>query len=232
MTKQEVLREIDNASSMSPYAASLRDALANMKTHQLDYFCEQVAPYYLRGDGKDSYGMMYKDMEYMSRAVARDKDVSSILGVDYRQIGSMVESLPALQMNQSITFQEKSDAERISNINQLIDKYVTHVDGPNIGLSNKTFCQSANVNPTELPVQGWKFHISANNLQDYEHLMEKLCPEFDALGVAFKVVRPEQLDAQTASSQIGKAITIYPTPAFDFNRLSPQLQSMLSQDGV
>jgi hypothetical protein len=204
-----------------------------MQPHQQEYFLDQVAPYYLYGKSKDRPEMMYKDMEYMARAVAQNRDVSSILGIDFRTISSTVHSLPLLQQqSQAIQYKQKTDAEIIDHINKLIDKYVVHVGETVTGKSNNIFSQSAHIDLETMPVQGWKFHISATDLQDYEKLMEKLCPEFDALGIDFKVVRPEVLDHQTNSQQIGKAITIYPSPSFDLNRLSPELRAMLEQESL
>ena len=96
-------------------------------------------------------------------------------------------------------------------------------------VSSNYFAQT-DVNINSIPIQGWKFHISANSLADYSNLCTTVIPELQQLGVAFKMVRPEMFERQLASDQMGKAITIYPSPGFDINKLSPQAKAILLTD--
>lgn len=239
MTRNDVIRNVDNALRTDPYAMSLSDYMGRMTSEQLAYFCDRVAPYYMEGPGKTPYGGEYKNMEYLARVVMQNKDVSGLLGIDYTQISKYLNQLPELQYPVYISSQSqqfysavRTDVDRIAHINEMIDKYVLHVGESKQGLQNSTFCQTANVVQTQLPTQGWKFHISANGLEDYERLLEIMLPEFDRLGVAYKVTKPSELDRLNAGQQVGKAITIYPTPAFDINRFSPELRNILEEDGL
>lgn len=237
MTRNDVIRNIDAALQNGvPYATYLSDAVGRMNPNQLAYFCDHVAPYYMEGPGKNS--MACKDMEYMARAVLQNKDVREVLGMDYRRLAEYLNRMPDLHyqaVQQPVQSQQshvRTDADRISHLNEMIDKYVLHVGESRVGASNSTFCQTANVIQTQLPTQGWKFHISAKDLADYERLLETMLPEFDKLGVAYKVTRPSELDKLNSGQQIGKAVTIYPTPAFDINRFSPELRNLLGEDGI
>lgn len=236
MTRNDVIRTVDDAMQRTPYAKYLSDSMARMTSEQLAYFCDQIAPYYMEGPGRKDLSLEYKEMEYFARAVESGKDVRSLLGMDYRNIGSYLSQMPDLhyQVSQQPVQHAfmRTDAERISHINEMIDKYVLHVGERQQGLQNNTFCQTANVVHTQLPTQGWKFHISANDLADYEKLLETMLPEFDSLGVAYKVTKPSELDRLNSGSQMGKVITIYPTPAFDINRFSPELRNLLGEDGI
>ena len=110
------------------------------------------------------------------------------------------------------------------------DKYVIHTGEENQGLQNSFFAQTANLKQEELPLQGWKFHISASDISDYYNLYSIVVPELDKLGVAFKTVKPEKFQQQLNSAQLGKALTIYPGPGFDINKLSEKAKSFLLSD--
>lgn len=244
MEKQDYINRINQAiQSRTPYSMLLAEMISNLDQTQTTYFFDVVAPYYMDGPGKSPYETEFKDMEYMARAVAHNKDVSSILGIDYRQIGSKIAHLPDIGQTQAVeqnhmqqqTQHNRSREQQIHDMYQLVDKYVmqqTESPEKRKGISNQSFCQSGNVEKNKIPIQGWKFHISANNLDDYERLLKVALPEFQRAGIAFKVVRPDVFEQQMQSAQAGKAITVYPTPDFDIKRFSPELRSVLFEEGI
>lgn len=241
MTRNDVIRNIDAALQNGvPYATYLSDAVGRMNPNQLAYFCDHVAPYYMEGPGKNS--MACKDMEYMARAVLQDKDVRSVLGINYRELNSRLNGLPSIQPQQTYSYEQsqaqryeqrtaaRSEQEIFANINTMINRYVwhTHTGGDtHVNKTDKFYAQSANVVHHDLPTQGWKFHISARDLADYERLLSVALPEFDKLGVSYKVTKPESFEEHHSKSQAYKDITIYPTPSFDINNFSPELRSVL-----
>ena len=240
MEKQDYINRINQAvREGDPYAVFLANVMQSFNQTQTDYFLDVVAKYYMDGPGKTPYGESFKDMEYMARAVAQNKDVSSILGTDYRQISSYVNYLPeikkvepAIQENHRRPEIPRSINQKIQDMYQMINTYVMHPANGKDGISNSTFCQSGSVEKTKIPIQGWKFHISANSLDDYERLLNAVLPEFQKHNIAFKVVRPDVFDQLMQSTQAGKAITVYPTPDFDINRFSPELRSVLFEEGI
>ena len=115
--------------------------------------------------------------------------------------------------------QEKNQWDYINSIDKMIQKYVYHVpENSNMNLT-KEFCH--NIDPDKIPIQGWKIHVSVNNLQDYEKVLSKMLPRLEEQGVQYKVVNPQYLERQLMSNQHGKAITIYPTPGCDLKKLFP-----------
>ena len=89
--------------------------------------------------------------------------------------------------------------------------------------------------PEQLPIQGWKLHISAENLEDYLHLLKTIGPELVANNVNFKCVLPEhfantQYDMNTGQfdNKYGKEITIYLTDDIKWNRFSKRFFDALN----
>lgn len=236
MARQDLIDRINKAfQDREPYANYVVSSLQRMNKEQFDYFMDKVAPYYMDGQQYPSW----KDMEYMGRAVEQNKAVERVLGMDYRRLGTVMDSLPEFLYRQQAQtqyqqpyVQQKTTAQRIQDMNDLVQKHVMSPQSGKHGIQNQMFCQSGNLEYNRLPLQGWKFHISARNLEDYEKLLEKALPEFERAGVAFKVVKPETFDYQMTSSQAGKAITIYPTPNFNINNFSPELKSMLFENSI
>lgn len=114
----------------------------------------------------------------------------------------------------------------------------TYIYDESKGLTNNFFYQTNDNSKTyeenmeEIPEQGYKFHISATNLQDYERLLKIIVPDLVQNGVLFKVVDGNSFELQMNSDQIGKAITVYPSSGFDFNKLSPETRSVLSENSI
>lgn len=123
-----------------------------------------------------------------------------------------------------------TDEQCMENIQKLIAKYVYHEREYQDKNPNSTFCHD--INPDRIPFQGWKLHISAASLQDYENLLKSLCPDFDKLGVQYKVTKPELLYAQMQSEQVGKAITVYMTPSFNYAALSQASKDILNTEAI
>lgn len=251
MSKKYYAQNIKNAiANNEPYAAELWSIIeSKMNSNQIDHFLDVVAPYYMNGEGVQRNGFIdYKTMEYMARAIQQNKDVSKILGIDFRQISSVLQTLPEIaplpipthsqqnvQQEQQINQQEQKYYDPIlgykesiiQDMEKLVNEKVLRIGETMQGARSDWYCQSANVDFDEMPTQGWKIHIAAKDLEDYKHLLETAIPEFESLGIAYKITRPNMFEEQQKNDQIGKDITIYPTFALNINNFSPKLQQML-----
>lgn len=120
-------------------------------------------------------------------------------------------------------------ARRINDIKDMENNYVMHLNNSEIprGIQNSTFSQTGNIKNTQLPVQGWKLHISATDIIDYYNICSVLLPEFDKNNISYKMVKPERFEHQINSNQKGKAITVYLTPSFNINNFSPNVINCL-----
>ena len=112
---------------------------------------------------------------------------------------------------------ERTKWDYVKSIDSMIQKYVYHVPETTHMSLHKEFCH--NIDPDKIPLQGWKIHVSVNDLQDYEKVLTKLLPRLEEQGIQYKVINPQFLERQLSSNQQGKAITIYPTPGCDLNKL-------------
>ena len=223
------------------YADGLYRCIEGMKLEQREYFAQEVASKYIDGDGRLDWTQS-RSLERLASLTAKGFYVTPLAGADYQTIinaeranalhpldtqpylDQIINNTTQSQENQPVAQNIESKEEMINYINGLINQYVT-------GFNNPTFCQSDNVKSIDaLPMQGWKFHISATNLADYKRLCEVAIPEFQKLGVQFKVVRPEVFESFNAGKQQGKALTIYPDPSFSFKNFSPQLQALLCEN--
>lgn len=68
-------------------------------------------------------------------------------------------------------------------------------------------------NKGHIPNQGVKFHIVADNVEDYFNLIRRIVPLLDKYNITYKVVRPSRAEyfIDHQGTQRGKMITIYPT---------------------
>ena len=127
-----------------------------------------------------------------------------------------------------------SNEQSAQNIKNIIRNYICNEW---TGITDNFFYQTYQIgvsheqNTNEIPVQGYKFHISAQTLQDYERLLTSIVPEFVQKGVMFKVVDANSFEQQMRSVQAGKAITVYPSAGFDFNNFSDTVKSVLGEQG-
>lgn len=96
------------------------------------------------------------------------------------------------------------------------------------GESGRYFIQTK-LDPSQLPYEGWKLHITAASYPDYEELLGKLVPFLKQKGLFFKVVRPSQYAhfADLSNMQAGKFVTIYLNNSHEFMGLSEELQGLL-----
>lgn len=130
----------------------------------------------------------------------------------------------------------KEKSKELSNVIQNI----IHSDivNENEGITDGFFYQTYNknlsheMNTNDLPIQGYKFHISATDIVDYARLLSVVAPEFKRLGIMFKVVDENSFARQMQTEQAGKAITVYPSPYFDFNNFSNEVKSILSEQSI
>lgn len=242
MTGYEVYDYVRRFSGQDPYIDGLYYKLDQMNLEQRQFFAQEIAPKYMNLDGTLNLNQS-KSMERLAMLTLKGLDARGLAGMEYQNIiqAERIGAIPPVNFQpylqqvideatnvqqpnvQPVVQPERSKQDMINNINNLINQYVS-------GASNRTFCQSTNVTVNSLANQGWKFHISVDSLEEYEKLCEVAIPEFQQLGVKFKVVRPELLEDFNESTQQGKAFTIYPDPSFSFKNFSPQLQSLLCQD--
>lgn len=209
MTLNEFTNTLNNSKD-GIYIRELISEIDKMSPKHLEILAERYAPTYLC-TSEPLQDFMFKPLTLIAKSLNAGRDeqfIDALSQTDY------------------------PNAVRLSEIRSIQDKYVIHTENnfDKRGLQNSTFAQTANLTIKNLPLQGWKFHISARNINDYYNLCKIAIPELDHLGVAFKMVKPEAFQHQMESEQIGKAITIYPSPAFDINKFSPQLKNMLLQD--
>lgn len=96
------------------------------------------------------------------------------------------------------------------------------------GESGRYFIQTQ-LDPSMLPYEGWKLHITANSFPDYQELLGRLVPFLKSKGLFFKVVRPSQYAhfADLSNLQAGKFVTIYLNNSHEFMGLSEELQGLL-----
>jgi hypothetical protein len=230
----EFKESIEALSSMynDVYLSFLAKNLQTLSAEKLDYCAEIASENYCFFNNFNISES--KIMTLIVKTVAQDKDPNSLIDMTYADaIRIDKNTLPDLHISDTppqqnnltkeidLSFKpERSQDEICENIFNIMDKN-------NPGILSDFFYQSGNVNPNEVPIQGWKFHISASSLEDYERLCEVAIPELTDLGIAFKIVRPDKFQEQMDSQQIGKSITIYPTESFDTKNFSPELRSAL-----
>lgn len=205
----DTLNQILSKSGNDSYANSLVSELNKMSPDNFSIFMNRYADQFL------DPSMTERDMYKCKHPALLAKAINA--GQDFR----FVDNLANL---------DYASAVRQANIRLMQDQNVIHTENsPGAqGLQNQVFAQTANLDMDKLPIQGWKFHISAENINDYHALYSIVVPELDKLGVAFKTVKPEQFMNQLASEQTGKALTIYPGPGFDLAKLSQEARDFLT----
>ena len=237
-----IIHTLKTAAPIHPQAAAILESINNMTEGQLIYFCNEVASYYIRENEKDISEARYRELEYLAKIVESGKNVDDLLLNDYEFWHEMLSELENLDEqyylsqaspldNMPISKESHINMQQTAHINEMIDQYVLKKGTGTEGRSDSDFCFSP-VPKNEIPVQGWKLHISASDMGDYERLLSVVLPEFDKLGIAFKVVRPEELLTMNSSTQQGKAITIYPNQNFDISKFSPELMQILAEDSI
>jgi hypothetical protein len=220
------------------YLSEFAKVLQTLPAEKLEYCAEIAAKNFSLENGNFDISES-KVMTLIARTIAQNKNPESLININYSDaIRINRNALPDLYLPAKDAPQ-KSESDypksgvidfsfkNIRSSEEICAHIYELIDNNNPGASNSMFCQSKNVRMEDMPMQGWKFHISASSLADYERLCEVAIPEFTKAGVAFKVVRPDKFQHQMDSAQIGKAITIYPTENFDIKIFSPKLRSML-----
>ena len=205
----DTLNQILSKRGNDSYANSLVSELNKMSPDNFSIFMNRYADQFL------DPSMTERDMYKCKHPALLAKAINA--GQDFR----FVDNLANL---------DYASAVRQAHIRLMQDQNVIHTENsPGAqGLQNQVFAQTANLDMDKLPIQGWKFHISAENINDYHALYSIVVPELDKLGVAFKTVKPEQFMNQLASEQTGKALTIYPGPGFDLAKLSQEARDFLT----
>lgn len=233
MTRQQFEQYLYQQKQQNPYANYLENAFNALEPDKQDFFLEHIAredkdPKLLMGfakivgEGRDPSSCLNMDYYDLARVNFYDLPEIATRQQEYAQHNYMnaqqTDFMKNLTPSQGMEYKQLTPDERIGNI---ISEHVT-------GASNSYYCQ-ANVSTDTIAHQGWKFHVAADNKEDYARLCETLVPDLAKNGVLFKVVRPEMFDVQMAGDQIGKAITIYGGPGFDLNKLSPESRAILGE---
>lgn len=208
--KNNIYSHIDN-----PYSEILNNILSNMNEDQLN-FCATIATNYYSNIPHISAD---KSMSVIAQTILEGNNPQSLIGLDYANMIKEYNNIKTSSISKKIN--EKDDV--IKRINDIINEN-------NFGLSNSVFIQNNNVDLEKMPMQGWKFHISASSLEDYEKLCTVAIPEFNRLGIQFKVTRPERIEEQLVSRQAGKAITVYFSDKFEINNFSDKLKHILFEE--
>ena len=157
------------------YADGLYRCIEGMKLEQREYFAQEVASKYIDGDGRLDLTQS-RSLERLASLTAKGFYVTPLAGADFQTIinaeranalhpldtqsylDQIINNATQSQETKPVVQHTESTQDMINSINALISEYVT-------GASNQTFCQSSNVQSIDaLPMQGWKFHISADNL--------------------------------------------------------------------
>ena len=214
MNGQEYRNKI-NSRIDNPYTKILTNILSKMNNTQLN-ICASIATNYY----SDIYHVgADKSMSVIAQTILEGNNPQTLIGLNY---ADMVEEYNNIKTSSIVNKLNEKD-NIIKNINNIIKEN-------NFGLSNSFFIQNNNINIEKMPIQGWKFHVSAFSLKDYENLCKIVIPEFNYLGIQFKVVRPEKFEEQLVSKQAGKAITVYFNDKFDINKFSDKLKHTLFQE--
>lgn len=231
MTRQQFEQYLYQQQS-GPFGVYVRDLVNEfngLNQTQQDFFLDRIANETL--DPKMLTGF--------AKIVAIDKDPTAFMSMSYYDLKRLSEdqlhALPGINgYQQTFTQQspyvasEKTPQERIQDI---VDRYCmpkSNTTDEHRKRAEETFAQTNN-SAANIARQGWKFHVSADSMEDYARLCETLVPELQKSGAVFKVVRPEAFERFMSGDQVGKAITIYSGPGFSLDRLSPEAQAILQE---
>lgn len=100
-------------------------------------------------------------------------------------------------------------------------------------INNGYWWQHMGTNADELPLQGWKFHVSAKP-ENMAQIAKDVLPELRRLNIPHKVVGDFQRYAQSAgttSSQQGKFITVYPRNPEEAQQYGKILKEIIQRRG-
>ena len=195
--------------------------------HEYIKFCACI-PYdfcyndeYSSGKNIDQKEAMVEKIAYWASLV---KQGINLFGIDpeYDEIAPhLIEGLDKLP---SIDYYEK--------INKMEDLIVENVNSkrPDAGYVLPKFIHSQN--KEQLPIQGWKIHISAKDADEYLQLLQHVAKDLTAMGVPYKVVTPSEFDEFQSGPQAGKCITIYLTKDFDLQKFSNESKELLMSDSI
>ena len=117
--------------------------------------------------------------------------------------------------------------EKLDMYKNLRDEFNLHPVG-----MIETFMQSQKRG--ELPDQGVKLHVTADDSKDYLNLLDRMVPLLEKYDMTYKVVNPMKSEAwlqKDIGIQSGKMITIYPTDNTNINFFSdPDVKMILSEE--
>lgn len=194
-----------------------------------DYFYGKIVPLVL--DKKMSGQDFLYALERYAACVNSGQDIEPFIKENLSVFNRIAKMLPNLSEEPAVRQECFRKAETVIAINKFLNTHIydkdNYIESHRIG----HFHNGASDAYYQMPLQGWKMHISAASLEDYRQLLEVALPEFNKQGVIYKVIAPESFDLFANGGQAGKNITVYLNEAFDFSKFSPELQNMLQEQG-
>ena len=200
------------------------------KEMERSYFYDKIAPRILGGklSGPDLLEMLDQSIN----CIAMGKDIAPFVGENGNVLAKVSHLLPQFDDDPHIKQSTFHQVSNIIAINKLINEHIYEQDNYVENYICSEFHNGVRDAGYQMPLQGWKLHISATDLDDYRKLLETALPEFKKEGVMYKVVAPESFESFAEGSQAGKNITVYLSDAFDVSKFSPKLQNMLSEQST
>lgn len=197
---------------------------------EYDYFYEKIAPHLLESSqvGAELLFLAEQSAVY----VGMGKDVEPFVAENGNVLAHIGYRLPNINDEPSVKQSIFQQLQNTVAINKLLNEHIYHKDDYIETYASGNFHNGAKDLYHQMPLQGWKIHISANNLEDYQKLLETVLPEFNQQGVIYKVAAPDSFDIFTEGAQAGKHITVYLNENFDMSRFSPELQNVLGEQGM
>lgn len=229
MTQQEFLTSLGldaNQQNIEMYKNLVND-INSLGQESIDYFNSQVVPEILK-HGLDEWDLL--DELTMSYFYVRNgSDIAPFLNNPVSYLQNHANMLADFRDMKVVRDDAAKKVETLLAIDRLADKHVFHKKGISAWEQHGNFYSANDGKSHKMPLQGWKLHISSNDIDDYKKILSCALPEFDKAGVMYKIVNPSQFSKFTNGEQAGKHITIYLTEAFDVSKFSQELRAILNE---
>ena len=202
-----------------------------LEGHELGraYFYDKIAPRIL--DKTISGAELLTVLEQSASCVDKGRDIEPFIHENSSVLANITYLLPNINDDISVKQEAFQQIESIIAINKLVNTHIYREDNYVENHGGGNFHNGGDESYYQMPLQGWKMHISANNLEDYRKLLETALPEFNRYGVIYKVLDPYSFESFSSGAQAGKHITVYLNEAFDMSKFSPELRDMLQEQG-
>jgi hypothetical protein len=221
MNSNELYNRVQSLQN-EPYANYLLYEVQKMSPEKLEYLAQNIAPYYFDGTQNDADNI--KLMMLMSKELNNNRDPISIAQQrvnDYALASRMAQgNLPIFQqpiVQQPIQPQpiqpqsiQPPTQQELANTYQIME---------NLGLRKYyqfyTTDEMLSKHTNDQKPQGFKFHISTGDINDFNKSLTTLTPLFTAMGVDYKISDPSSYYNNKREEQNGKAITVYSGKMFE-----------------